>query len=240
MYLISGSKLQLDEVLLKIQQFQVSHKPAGISTAAEWAVSLRERGLLVANTSSLNSFLEKRAVNWWPTSTVEPFPAVGSIDTAVCQPFVSSRIAEILNSGGQVHEKRSKQSHGRSKYCENTMRVVFESQPCDGHAIVSFSNRRPDIVCYYGDRRGGSSITIIGDVKRCEGRNKDFPAEEVGHILDMAEDLLKKEQFNRPVLFCFLTDGFRFQYFRCSRSHRCEDISFEQSPVYGGEHGWQV
>ena len=148
MYLISGSKLQLDQIILKFQQLQVSHKPAGISTAAEWAVSLRKSGLLVADTSSLTSFLEMRAVKWWPTSTVVPFPPVGSMETTVCQPFVSSRIDEILNSGGQVHEKRNRQIPLRSKYRKRTMHVVFESQPCDGHAVVSFSNRRPDIVWY--------------------------------------------------------------------------------------------
>ena len=45
---------------------------------------------------------------------------------------------------------------------------------------------------------------------------------------------MTKEQFttSRTILYCFLTDGYRFQFFRCSRSQqRGEEISYEQSTV---------
>ena len=237
-FIIGNVTRELEQIRLQFRELIISQKPAGISTAAEWVASLRQNGLLHAKTSSLSSFLEMRAVNWWPTPTVPPFPTVDSMETATCQPFVSSIIANILDSEGQVYEKDKRRKV--STYCKTTTRVVFNSQPCDGHAVASFSNRKPDIVCYHGERRGGRNITAIGDVKGCRAQNKDFPEEEVGHILDMGVDLMKKEQFSRTVLYCFLTDGYRFQYFRCSRNKPSGDFSFEQSPVYGGERGWQV
>ena len=82
------------------------------------------------------------------------------------------------------------------------------------HKVVSFSGRKPDIPCFNGMLRGGGcSITLLGDVKDCGPRNNDFSDVEVGHILDLRTDLLTKEQFTRTFLFCFLTDGYRFQFF---------------------------
>jgi trehalose-6-phosphate synthase len=81
---------------------------------------------------------------------------------------------------------------------------------------------------------------VLGDVKGCGPRHKDFPEEEIGEILDMGKGILNKEQFTRTTLICFLTDGYRFQFFRCTRSERGSNISFEQSAVYGGESGWKV
>jgi hypothetical protein len=107
--------------------------------------------------------------------------------------------------------------------------------------LASLVEASPDIVCYNGVQRGGCSITILGDVKGCAPRNKGFPEAEVGHILDMATDLMTKQQFTRAFLYCFLTDGYRFQHFRCSRIQQQGDrVRYEQSAVYGGEHGWQV
>jgi hypothetical protein len=89
-------------------------------------------------------------------------------------------------------------------------------------------------------RRGGCAITALGDVKGCGARDRDFPEDQVGHILDMGVDLMKKEQFTRTCLYCFLTDGYKFQFFKCSRSQQGGEITYEQSAVYGGVYGWQV
>eukprot|EP00597_Dinobryon_sp_UTEXLB2267_P004319 CAMPEP_0170072714 /NCGR_PEP_ID=MMETSP0019_2-20121128/10299_1 /TAXON_ID=98059 /ORGANISM="Dinobryon sp., Strain UTEXLB2267" /LENGTH=488 /DNA_ID=CAMNT_0010281855 /DNA_START=287 /DNA_END=1753 /DNA_ORIENTATION=- len=230
----------LEQLQLILRDLKVNARPAGISTAAEWAVSLRTSGKLTMNSNSFHSFLEVSAVNWWPTTTVASFPPVGSAESAICQPYVSARIDEILSCGGQVHQKKTIRMPGTTNYRQTTTSVVFESHPFDGHAVVSFSNRRPDIVCYYDERRGGSAITAIGDVKGCGPRNKDFLEDEVGHVLDMGTELMMKEQFSRTLLYCFLTDGYRFQYFKCSRNQHGEDISYEQSHVYNGEKAWQI
>jgi hypothetical protein len=202
--------------------------------------SLRAEGSLAVGSLSLDTFLEEHAVSWWPTADVTAFPPVGAMETASCQPYVTARINEIANCGDQVHRKKQIRIPGTSAYVKDSVRVDFRSIPVDGHAVVSYSGRSPDIPCYNGVRRGGCSITMLGDVKGCGPRNKDFPEAEVGHILDMGTDLMTKEQFTRTTLYCFLTDGFRFQFFRCSRSQQGDGIRYEQSAVYGGEHGWQV
>jgi hypothetical protein len=226
-----------------LRALKISREHKGISTASEWVTSLQTEGSLVVNSVSLNTFLEERAVNWWPTAVVPAFPPVGAMETATCQPFVTARINEIANCGGQVHRKKQflvRLLPGISTYVQSTHSVNFHSTPVDGHAVISYSGRRPDIPCYSGVGRGSCSITLLGDVKGCGPRNKDFPEVEVGHILDMGTDLMTKEQFTRTILYCFLTDGYRFQFFRCSRSQQGEGIRYEQSVVYGGEHGWQV
>jgi hypothetical protein len=233
-------RLEIDQINLSLRQLRLSHRPAGASTIAEWVDSLRTGGLLRVNSNSLNSFLEQRVVDWWPTPDVYSFPPVYSMETATCQPYVTSRIEEILKCDGQVHQKKKLRFPGTSNYLQSTKRVLFQSQPYDGHAVVSFSTRKPDIVCYCGERRGGSAITVIGDVKGCGPRSKDFPEDQVGQILDMGTDLMNKQQFSRTILYCFLTDGYRFQFFKCIRNQHGENISFEQSHVYGGETGWQV
>ena len=202
--------------------------------------SLRTDGLLTVISKSLDTFLGSLSANWWPTASVVPFPSVDSTEATTSQHYVSARISDISRCQGRVHRKKTLRLPGTPKYVRSTTSVIFESQPADAHSVISFCGRRPDIVCYYGEGRGGSAITIVGDVKGCGRRNKDFSEEEVGHILGIGTDLLKKPQFTRTVLYRFLTDGFRFQYFRCNRNPHSNDISYEQSSVYGGESGWQV
>lgn len=225
---------------MEFQALKISREHKGISTASEWVTSLRAEGSLAAGVHSLDSFLEEHAVNWWPTADVATFPSVSATETATCQPYVTARINEIVNSGGRVHRKKLFRIPGTSAYVKDSVPVHFCSIPVDGHAVISYSDRKPDIPCYNGVRRGGCSITMLGDVKSCGARNKDFPEADVGHILDMGTDLMRKEQFTRTTLYCFLTDGFKFQFFRCSRRQQGLDITYEQSAIYGGEHGWQV
>jgi hypothetical protein len=231
---------KLDQIQLQLRALQISREHKGISTASEWVTSLRAEGSLAVNSVGLDTFLEECAVNWWPTAGVAAFPPDGAMETATCQPFVTARINEIASCSGQVHRKKQIRLPGTSAYVQATEHVDFRSIPVDGHAVVSYSGRSPDIPCYNGVRRGGCSITLIGDVKGCGPRNKDFPEAEMGHILDMGTDLMTKEQFTRTTLYCFLTDGYRFQFFRCFRSQLGDRIRYEQSAVYGGEHGWQV
>lgn len=231
---------RIDQLSLEIRSLQLSREHKGISTASEWVTSLRTEGSLATSSVSLNSFLEGCAVNWWPTADVAAFPTYGTLESAICQPFVTARINEIVACAGQVHPKKQFLIPGTSPYAEATEHVDFRSIPVDGHSVVSYSGRKPDIVCYNGVRRGACAITLLGDVKGCGAMNRDFPEAEVGHILDMATDLLSKEQFARPFLFCFLTDGCKFQYFRCTRSQHGDRIRYEQSALFSGEYGWQV
>jgi hypothetical protein len=88
-----------------LQALHLSREHKGISTAAEWATSLRAEGSLVDNSISLDSFLQGCAVNWWPTADIPDFPPVGAMETSVCQPFVTARINEIAGCEGQVYRK---------------------------------------------------------------------------------------------------------------------------------------
>jgi serine/threonine protein kinase len=66
----------------------------------------------------------------------------------------------------------------------------------------------------------------------------DFPDAEIGHILDLAKVLLRSYQVFRRVLYCFLTDGERFQFFRVER--RIDGFFFQQSSVFSNTMGWQI
>ena len=209
----------VEQIQLQLRALQISREYKGISTAAEWVTSLRAEGSLAVNSFSIDTFLQGCAVNWWPTAGVVNFPPFDATETAICQPFVTARINEIASCDGKVYRKMLNENNAYST--QSNERVEFRSVPVDGHAVVSYSGRKPDIPCYHGVRRGGCSITLLGDV--------------------MGTALMTKEQFARTFLFCFLTDGYRFQFFRCSRSQQGDgSIRYEQSALYDGEHGWQV
>ena len=231
----------IDQIQRELRRLRINQQPAGVSTTAQWVGQLREDHQLEGNVPGLQSFLESRAVSWWPTAEVPVFPTPSATETITCQPFVTARIDEIMRCGGRVHsKKKGMRWPGTSYYSRSDLQVVWHSQPVDGHAVVSFSNRKPDITCYNGDRRGGCSITLLGDVKGCAPRNRGFRDDEVGQVLSMGRDLMTKEQFTRTCLYCFLTDGFRFQFFRCYKAQQGGAINYEISAVYGGEKGWQV
>ena len=75
-------------------------------------------------------------------------------------------------------------------------------------------------------------LYFIGDVKGCGPLDADFPSAATGEILDMASDLLKEHQFTRDYMYCFLTDGYKFQFFKCIRADK--DLTYEQSEIYVG------
>ena len=101
----------------------------------------------------------------------------------------------------------------------------------------SFLNRRPDVVFHRNSRAGELAIIFFGDVK--PAGEADFTDEQKGHILDMAIDFMTKVQIDRTHLFCFLTDGKRFQFFRVTREDN-DSFVFSQSEVLLEHIGWQV
>ena len=87
------------------------------------------------------------------------------------------------------------------------------------------------------NRIGELAIIFFGDVK--PAGEADFIDEQKGHILDMAIDFMTKVQIDRTHLFCFLTDGKRFQFFRVTREDN-DSFVFSQSEVLLEHIGWQV
>jgi hypothetical protein len=227
-------KLDLQDVKKELQLLKFQPRgPRGISTAANWVSSIRDENLLIVD-NKLNHFLENCAVEWWPTPKVMPFPNVGATESKTCQDFVNTIIKKIINCDGNVYKI---DDFGNAQSI--VLQFPIHSQPVDCHKVVSFSGRKPDICCYQGDRRGAYLITLVGDVKGCGARTADFPEAEIGHILDMTTDLLVKHQFTRLFIYCFLTDGCKFQFFKV---RRCVGnvFRYEQSAVYCNEKGWQV
>jgi hypothetical protein len=54
----------------------------------------------------------------------------------------------------------------------------------------------------------------------------------------MSKELLAKHQVFRNILYCFLTDGQRFQFFKVTRVS--DGFNFVESSVFIGTFGWQI
>jgi hypothetical protein len=205
----------------------------GATSYADWTRHLRETNSLSC-TPEFQGWLHRCSVStWWPTHHVESFPELGQIESEHCQPFVSSMIASLQTN--QIHQLLADGSGYDSR--PSTLHPSPPNDIQDAFNRVSFNRRKPDIVLYKVGQRGACSITMLGDVK---GRtsDRDFPDEEIGRILDMSKELMTDHQFLRQSLICFLTDGYRFQFFRCNK---CDgSFAFHSSAVYTGVRGWQV
>lgn len=214
---------------------------AGVTTEVEWLQKLKAANELTSCDETFSRFLTEVKVSWWITAKVGKFPAHRSSETEVCQPFVTSIISCLTNCGEEVF---SEPRHMLRAYFKGPkkVKVKFESVSVDCHSVISFGRRKPDIVCYAGERRGAMSISIIGDVKGCSSVNNSFPEAERGQILDMTKDLMTFEQPNRLYCYSFLTDGYRFQFFKTSRAEprAYSPLSYQESAVYCGVSGWQV
>jgi hypothetical protein len=226
------------EVIQRLDKLERVTKHVGVTSAADW-VKLLRNGRYLSHCSILNAFLLDHSVNWWiEGAEVTPgtFPAPDATEVTTTQPFVSEMISKILNCKGFVHQAYKQKP---SKFLTTKIKVKFVSIPCDGHANVSFFTRKPDVPCYENPGSGSCSITIVGDVKGGAALNKDFSDDSIGQILDMGRDLLKEVQFLRSFVYCFLTDGSRFQFFKCTRKSDGE-FDFKQSSIYSRLQGWQV
>ena len=142
----------------------------GISASTETVTSLREEGSLAVNSASIDTFLDRR-------SGVAAFPPVGAMETATCQPFVTTaRINGITNFDDQVHEKKQSRVPGINAYVQTTDEHDnnFPTVSVDGHAAAfRYSCRSPDVNnCVLND--SCSITTLLGD------RNKDFPEANIG------------------------------------------------------------
>ena len=203
---------------MRLRTLEISQKPVGVSTAADWMASLRTNKSLI-NSIDLQYFLERRAVTWWPTADIAAFPSARSTEKETCQPFVTAMISEITTCcGHHVHRKSQLRMFGMSAYVQATELNVscFTVNLSTGMQLSASLAVDASLSATAVKQEAGCAITVIGDVKGCGARSWDFPDDEVCHILDMATDLMTKEQFTRTFLFCLLTDGFRFQFLKCN------------------------
>lgn len=223
---------KIEALQTKFEGLKFTNEKHGASTYSEWTQNLRENHSLFS-TPEFNSWLDRLPVaNWWISQKILSFPELGQTESEHCQPFVTSMIKSLKMN--QMHKALANEIG----FYQNSS-AINHAPPnviMDAHKIVSFNKRKPDIVMYKVGQQGACSITMLGEVK---GRtsNGDFPDEQIGHILDISKELMSDHQFLRQHLYCFLTDGYRFQFFKCHK--RDGAIVFHSSGVYNGVLGWQ-
>jgi hypothetical protein len=212
----------------------------GVTTEAEWVAALRSNGKL-KHLESFDDFLAVKGAGWINTTADFNFPGIGTgeipRDNSVSgvQTYVTDKLNQILNAK-YFHARKKKNPN---QFIQQREELTLKIQPDpDAFRRVSFGHRKPDVVAYRGSNRGAFAIALIGDCKGVVSLDKDFQPAEIGHILDMSKDLLSKFQVFRHVMFSFLTDGQRFQFFKVQRES--DGFHFTQSIVFTDTLGWQV
>lgn len=215
----------------KVLAMKLGEKAKGVTTVAQFTEELRKKNELFPS-PQLTADLEGLEIVARLAAEVPQFPSDGDGEKDTCQPFVTSQI-ELLQRGVLHHRHKTQEnSFNEAKAADFKQRIE------DSHEIFSFSNRKPDIVCYPKGFDGAAAISMLGEVKGCGYLHNDFPDAAIGQILDFSKSLLENHQMHRGMLFSFLTDGNRFQFFRCTRVAGA--YQFEMSSVLLGMRGWQV
>lgn len=205
-----------------------------VTTEAEWISELQKSSQLLPS-GILNETLASLKIKGWIIPGKFSVPLNwGDGEKATVQPYFSNFIAENLSGDKVSIYKKSKSGNFvRSK----PTNVRFVSKADDSHSVASYEGRRPDFVGRVFGRGGSLSITIVGDWK---GRysNGDFIDQDVGHILDFLRVLMSHVQPFRIFVYGILSDGVRFQFFKCRRDR--EELMYEQSDIYTGIDGYQI
>jgi hypothetical protein len=214
----------------------------GVTTEAQWVTDLRDKSQLVSN-HDLDQYLEEVRTRGWIADSCPEFPVFSTGESprndwaTGTQAFVARMLTSIISSSSYVYPVSSRNDNKFVKTGKFKLMLLSVPDP-ESFKKRSFGTRLPDVVCYEGrERRGSQAITMIGDVKSYTSHG-DFPEAEIGHVLDMAKKLLMDHQVFRTYLYCFLTDGHRFQFFKVTRN--TDSLLFEQSSVLTGIRGWQV
>eukprot|EP01033_Poteriospumella_lacustris_P008212 gene8213-5916_t len=101
----------------------------------------------------------------------------------------------------------------------------------NAYAVPTFGTRTPDAAFHLNGRCGSLALVVIGEHK---GRSSDgdFSNDEVGYILDMSRDVLENHQVRRHLIYSYLSDGYRFQFFRTDRTEN--GFIFRKSSLFVG------
>jgi hypothetical protein len=217
-------------------EYMRNAKVIGATTEADLTKQLVKDNKLIRDYGELKGFLEaSKEESWFRRNHMQDnFPEVGAREKSECQPFVTAMLEQI-NAGTVYKRERRKKA---IEYATKTSKMELTHHPNDCHANASFSFRKPDIVCYPPSCGGACYITMMGDVKGCGNRFSDFPDDEVGHILDMTMQLMRQHQRHRVWSICFLTDGYRFQYFKVTRQG--VEFLIQRTGIFSAVSGWQV
>jgi hypothetical protein len=222
-----------------IDKLTSSRAHHGVTSCAEWVCGLRESQAL-DHSHSFERWLQEVQLGGWICSgkvTKEYFPDDNSLESGPggTQEFVWKLLEPFATRNTRmVHGPRAKGGFRAPASIKWTLTCY---PVADSHIKPSIGARKPDNVFRSrNDATGAHTIVVIGDNKRRAGGK--FTEEEIGHILDMAKQLLVHYQKRRVYLYCFLTDGYRFQFFKVRRN--ATGFSFQESSVYEEVAGWQV
>eukprot|EP01036_Dinobryon_divergens_P036525 gene36525-47580_t len=232
---VNDKTLESGDYCIEIRTAEVAVKADEVHGKLESRVSALEKRSYMKAIKGTTT--EAEMVSWWIRNddvSRNKYPNEGETEKDICQPFVT-KILEAFTQA-DIPENSLYYPTDAIKRCSGIqLTSVVDNQ---AYREVSFDGRKPDVVSYEAGCTGSLAITFIGDVKRRSMASVDFTDQEQGHILDMGFDLMNIQR-HRLFLICFLTDGFRFQFFKIDRREGNEYYS-QYSVVFKGLSGWQI
>jgi hypothetical protein len=229
----------LRDVNIGLQDLRIAQPHQGVTTAAEWVGDLRAKNHL-GHSQKLDLVLEEyRLKGWIHGGPYMRFPTDNCLETGEggTQEFVWNILEPYATKNTCKIYKPRKDNNGFLAKPESNLTLTCYPVP-GSHTKPSFGTRKPDNVFRSRpDASGAHTIVVLGDNKR--RANGKFTEEEIGHVLDIARQLLMEYQKRRTLMYCFLSDGYRFQFFEVTRADQ-HIFSIQESIVYEGFTGWQV
>ena len=225
---------------LELAQSAQVHK--GVTTSAGWVRDCRNCNVLRSCDPNFAALLTNVCCTGWVAAgntNIFKFPDSKCLESGVggTQEYVTAMFETFQNGKLSLHNPAKTEDC----YLKNEKTTLqFSCYPDIGaHERPSFGTRKPDNVHRCGQNETGAhSIVMLGDNKR--RADGSFTDEEVGHVLDLGSQLLWDHQKRRRKLYCYLTDGYRFQFFQISRNTSSLVMEMMESNVYTGVLGWQV
>lgn len=244
----SSSKEQLDALQKSLNSLtlkQSSSRVAGTVTAAQLYTSLKEEGRLKQD-GNIDAIFNFESEACWVEAVENPvtlFPALASGEKAKVQPFFT----EVLNKFNTAVQNKKmftllKKDGTFTKAVSIKDAVVCRptGELCDTPTI---GTRKPDIVVHHRDGAGIWNIMLACELKSRDSDEGDFASAEVGHLIDTNFELLRQQPLRR-FTYSFISDGFRFQFFKVSRDRRDADagdaFNVQSSRIFSGLVGWKV
>ena len=119
---------------------------------------------------------------------------------------------------------------------QEVIKLVQRRHDCESRNNSSVGNHKPDYVQRSAEIAGEHGIICLGEIKGMLGVDQEFSDQAVGQILDFLQELLIMQGW-RQWVFGFLTDGVRFEFFRCMR---CSDnrVSYSRSGLFSNGPAW--
>jgi hypothetical protein len=195
----------------------------GSQSRARWLQSMERNKILQ---TQINFFVNFGLEACQKSAELEGLLANGSIDD--------------FSFSLQLTEEPRNEKGSRAHFGEVVRKVILpESREhcCESRNTPTVGTFKPDYLLRQSGRGGEHSIVVVGEIKSMAAtKEAEFPDEEVGQILDFLKELLMVQGW-RHWAFGFITDTFRFEFFRAVRGPN-NVIHFERSTLLTGASGW--